>query len=154
MLRPTSEPGACAQCFRSGRQDNPCLAAQMSDSKGEPGSPGAGNAGGDLDQRRQSLETALAQKKAAEKPDNDDANTGSAAGFAAAMKLSSEFIAGVVVGAALGWFIDRFAGTSPWGLIVFLLLGFAAGVLNVLRSAGKVAYRTLPEDKGPGRDQQ
>ncbi len=70
------------------------------------------------------------------------------------MKLSSEFIAGVVVGAALGWFIDRFAGTSPWGLIVFLLLGFAAGVLNVLRSAGKVAYRTLPEDKGPGRDQQ
>ncbi|TIS88531.1 MAG: ATP F0F1 synthase subunit I, partial [Mesorhizobium sp.] len=31
------------------------------------------------------------------------------------------------------------AGTSPWGLIVFLLLGFGAGVLNVMRSAGVVA---------------
>jgi ATP synthase protein I len=31
------------------------------------------------------------------------------------------------------------AGTSPWGLIVFLLLGFCAGVLNVLRSTGAVA---------------
>jgi ATP synthase protein I len=40
------------------------------------------------------------------------------------LKLSSEFIAGVAVGAGLGWVIDRLAGTSPWGLIVFLLLGF------------------------------
>ncbi len=55
------------------------------------------------------------------------------------MKISSEFIAGVLVGALIGWFIDRVAGTSPWGLIVFLLLGFGAGVLNVLRSAGYVA---------------
>jgi ATP synthase protein I len=44
-----------------------------------------------------------------------------------------------VVGAGLGWIIDRVAGTSPWGLIVFLLLGFGAGVLNVLRSAGLMA---------------
>jgi ATP synthase protein I len=44
-----------------------------------------------------------------------------------------------VVGVGLGWFLDRVAGTSPWGLIVGLLLGFGAGVLNVLRSAGVVA---------------
>ena len=43
------------------------------------------------------------------------------------------------MGVGLGWIIDRLAGTSPWGLIVFLLLGFGAGVLNVLRSAGVVA---------------
>ncbi len=55
------------------------------------------------------------------------------------MKLSTEFVAGVVVGAGLGWLIDRGLGTSPWGLIIFLLLGFCAGVLNVLRSAGVVA---------------
>jgi ATP synthase protein I len=35
------------------------------------------------------------------------------------------------------------AGTSPWGLIIFLLLGFGAGVLNVLRSAGMVAEAGL-----------
>ncbi|TIW03945.1 MAG: ATP F0F1 synthase subunit I, partial [Mesorhizobium sp.] len=44
--------------------------------------------------------------------------------------------AGVVVGVGLGWIIDRLAGTAPWGLIVGLLLGFGAGILNVLRSAG------------------
>lgn len=62
-----------------------------------------------------------------------------ATGFAQAVKVASEFVAGVVVGGALGWGIDRFLGTSPWALIVFLLLGFAAGVLNVLRAEGKVA---------------
>jgi ATP synthase protein I len=44
----------------------------------------------------------------------------------------------VLVGAGLGWLIDRLLGTSPWGLIVLLLLGFAAGVLTVMRSAGVI----------------
>jgi ATP synthase protein I len=61
------------------------------------------------------------------------------AGFGQALKLSSEFIAGIAVGVGIGWLIDRVAGTSPWGLIIFLLLGFVAGVLNVLRSAGLIA---------------
>ncbi|TBW32321.1 ATP F0F1 synthase subunit I [Siculibacillus lacustris] len=64
---------------------------------------------------------------------------GRPSGFGQAIKIASEFVAGIVVGAALGWGIDRALGTSPWALIVFLLLGFAAGVLNVLRAEGKVA---------------
>jgi ATP synthase protein I len=59
-------------------------------------------------------------------------------GFARGMRLSAELVGGVVVGFILGWLLDRWLGTSPWGLIVFLLLGFAAGVLNVMRSAGVV----------------
>ena len=39
--------------------------------------------------------------------------------------------------------IDRAIGTTPWGLIIFLLLGFCAGILSVLRSAGMVAERKL-----------
>ncbi len=70
------------------------------------------------------------------------------AGMGYALRLSSEFIAGVVVGAAIGWFVDRMAGTSPWGLIVFLFLGFGAGVLNVLRSAGLVADQGVKPPKG------
>ena len=58
--------------------------------------------------------------------------------LARGLRLSSELVAGVLVGAGLGWLIDRWLGISPWGLIVFLLLGFAAGVLNVMRSAGVV----------------
>jgi ATP synthase protein I len=52
-------------------------------------------------------------------------------------------VAGVAVGALLGWMLDRWLGISPWGLIVFLMLGFAAGVLNVMRAAGVVRNRTL-----------
>ncbi len=63
--------------------------------------------------------------------------------MARGFRLSTEFVAGVVVGAAIGWLLDRWLGTSPWGMIVFLLLGFAAGVLNVMRAAGVVASNTL-----------
>ncbi|WP_053086104.1 AtpZ/AtpI family protein [Nitratireductor soli] len=105
----------------------------------------------DLERRRRDLEKALASKMP-EKPDGGAGKTqGGMAGFGNALKLSSEFIAGIGVGVGLGWFIDRMAGTSPWGLIIFLLLGFGAGVLNVLRSVGQVAEfgaKTPKDGKG------
>jgi ATP synthase protein I len=64
-------------------------------------------------------------------------------GFARGFRLSSELVAGVAVGALIGWLLDRWLGSSPWGLIVFLLLGFAAGILNVMRAAGVVRERSL-----------
>src|SRR5882672_8744420 len=59
-----------------------------------------------------------------------------ASAMARGLRLSSELIAGVVVGAVIGWGFDRLLSTSPFGLIVFFLLGFVAGVVNVVRSAG------------------
>jgi ATP synthase protein I len=53
-----------------------------------------------------------------------------------ALRLSTEFVAGVLVGFGIGWFVDRALGTSPWGLIVFMMLGFCAGIYNVMRAAG------------------
>ena len=53
-----------------------------------------------------------------------------------AMRLSSEFVAGVLAGAGLGWALDRALGTRPWGLIGLLLLGFGAGIYNVMRATG------------------
>jgi ATP synthase protein I len=65
-------------------------------------------------------------------------SAGDMSGFARGMRLSAELVGGVAVGFLFGWLLDRWLGTSPWGLIVFLLLGFVAGVLNVMRSAGVV----------------
>ncbi|HQZ12115.1 MAG TPA: AtpZ/AtpI family protein [Devosia sp.] len=59
-------------------------------------------------------------------------------GLGRGFRLGSEFVAAVVVGAALGWGIDRLFGTTPWGMIILLLLGFAAGVLNVVRAAAEM----------------
>jgi ATP synthase protein I len=78
--------------------------------------------------------------------DQPEAGSGDGAAKASAMalgfRLSSELIAGVVVGALIGWGFDRLLSTSPFGLIVFVLFGFVAGVVNVIRSAGVAPDRT------------
>src|SRR5882757_7101356 len=77
------------------------------------------------------------------KTDQSGTENGDSAARASAMalgfRLSSELIAGVAVGAAIGWGVDRWLSTSPFGFIVFMLLGFVAGVVNVVRSAGAIS---------------
>jgi ATP synthase protein I len=65
-----------------------------------------------------------------------------ASAMAVGLRLSSELVAGILVGALLGWGFDHYLSTSPWGLIVFLLLGFTAGVMNVMRSTGAMAKQS------------
>jgi ATP synthase protein I len=67
-----------------------------------------------------------------------------ASGFARGFRLSSELVAGVLVGTGIGWLIDKGLGTLPWAVFVFALIGFAAGVLNVMRQAG-VASGGVPD---------
>jgi ATP synthase protein I len=87
-----------------------------------------------LDRLDRDLAVERAERAAAARPEKTDG-----AGIAMAFRLASEFVAGVLVGAALGWGLDYVAGTSPWGLIVLLLLGFCAGVLNVIRVSGRMS---------------
>jgi ATP synthase protein I len=54
-----------------------------------------------------------------------------------AFRVLSEFVAAVIVGTFIGWWVDRVAGTSPAFLITFLLMGAAAGFWNVYRIAIK-----------------
>jgi ATP synthase protein I len=90
-----------------------------------------------LSARLQRLGERLAREEARRPSDGPGENRATAAsGYAKGLRLASEFVAGVLVGAGLGLLIDREFGVSPWGLIVFVLLGFAAGVLNVMRDAG------------------
>lgn len=102
------------------------------------GDPKDGNGGGNLSERLQRLDEKLDAREAEEKRKQPapSANAADRSGFSAGLKLSGDFVGGVVAGFAVGWAFDKLTGWSPWGLIVFLLLGFAAGVLNVLRSIG------------------
>ena len=106
-----------------------------------------------LEERMQRLDAELAKRRADDSASDaaEEKAAESRKGYAVAMKLSSEFVAAVIVGALLGCLVDRFAGTAPWGMIVLLLLGFCAGVLNVMRSAGLVAS-PHPVDRMAGRD--
>jgi ATP synthase protein I len=107
-----------------------------------------------LSARLQRLNEGLGRVRPAGQPsDSPDADrAATASDYARGFRLSSELVAGVVVGAGLGWLIDRWLGTSPWGLFVFLLLGFAAGVLNVMRTAGVVAGSALDDKNRLKRD--
>jgi ATP synthase protein I len=74
--------------------------------------------------------------------------TADPSGFARGFRLSAELVVGVLVGAGLGWLLDRWLGTLPWGMFVFALLGFTAGVMNVMRSAGAgAASKTSRDDR-------
>ncbi len=53
--------------------------------------------------------------------------------LAMAFRVAGELIAALVVGVAIGWWLDRLLGTTPWLLVLFLVLGFAAGIVNVWR---------------------
>lgn len=117
------------------------------DRKSGPGDSRDGSSEEELAKRLQSLDERLDRKfeERAPKPSARSDNTG----FANALKLSSEFVAAILVGAGLGWGIDRLAGTSPWAMIVLLLLGFCAGVINVMRASGAMAdpHRQNPRDR-------
>ena len=52
-----------------------------------------------------------------------------------AMRVSVELVAAVAVGVTIGWLIDAWLDTGPWGLIIFVFLGGIAGMLNVYRLA-------------------
>lgn len=87
---------------------------------------------GSLDRRLSEIRKVKTEQPAGESGNGAARASAMARGF----QLSSELIVGVLVGAAIGWGFDRLLSTSPFGFIVFLLLGFVAGVVNVVRSAG------------------
>ncbi len=78
-------------------------------------------------------------------------------GFGSAMSLAlragSEFVAAIVVGGLIGYGLDALMHTKPAFLIVFFLVGGAAGTVNVIRATspkGAAEHPTsrLPEAKG------
>ena len=88
-----------------------------------------------LSARLRRLGDELGRGRPKQSPRAEAPNTGPmGSGLARGLRLSTELVAGVLVGAVIGWGLDHWLGISPWGLIVFLLLGFAAGVLNVMRA--------------------
>ena len=55
-----------------------------------------------------------------------------------ALKISTELVAAVVVGSTIGFLLDSWFDTKPLLIICFFIMGVAAGILNVFRSAKKM----------------
>ena len=102
----------------------------------------------DWDARSAALARRIADQRQRMPKERDEpaSRSGGMQGVAQGLKIASEFVAGILVGAGIGYLIDQIAGTTPFGLIVFLMIGFAAGVLNVIRG---VSGTTPPHGPGP-----
>jgi len=75
-----------------------------------------------------------------------DEPPGTAVGMAARMGV--ELVVGLVVGGMVGWGFDYLLGTRPWLMLLFFLLGIAAGMRNVMRMASAMNARQ-GSDKDP-----
>ena len=91
---------------------------------------------------------------------NDGKNSQSLTGIGLAFRVGVELLSAVAVGGAIGWGLDLWLETRPWLMLVLLLLGGAAGILNVYRissgdscAAGYNKTDNAAEDP-TGRDQE
>ena len=75
----------------------------------------------------------IAKKKI--KKNNQKNNGSNAASLGKALKISTELVAAVVVGSTIGFLLDNWFDTKPLLTICFFIMGGAAGILNVFRSA-------------------
>jgi len=93
---------------------------------------------GDIPDRLKDLSSRLAAEKsisaAQERPPRQYQGAGD---YSKGYRLISEFVAGILVGAVVGYGLDRLFSTLPLFLIIFVLVGFAAGMLNMSRAANR-----------------
>ena len=100
-------------------------------------------------QRLDTLGQQLAEAKARRAPAPQLEPEARAAALGKALRLATELVAGVIVGGFIGWALDRAFGSAPFLMVVFLILGSAAGIMNVVRSAKAMQAEVKPGKAPP-----
>ncbi len=71
------------------------------------------------------------------------------------MRAGTELVGAVIAGGVIGYLIDQWLGSKPWGLIILLLLGVITGFVNVWRTTQnmgvQVGYSELHKQKKPAK---
>ena len=65
-----------------------------------------------------------------------------------AFRVAVEIVSAVGIGFVVGWLLDGWLGSKPWLMVVFVMVGFAAGILNVYRMASGFGYGAGYTEKG------
>ncbi|WP_371421240.1 AtpZ/AtpI family protein [Tardiphaga sp.] len=65
------------------------------------------------------------------------AATGTDANYSLGNRVLAELLGGIGGGALLGWLIDRFAGTAPWGLLIVMAVGIVVAFVNIIRISNR-----------------
>jgi ATP synthase protein I len=89
------------------------------------------------DARIDALEERLKAAHEREEQRNRPQVQGADANYKLGNRVLAELLGGMIGGALIGWVIDRFAGTSPWGLLVMLFLGIIVAFRNIIRISSR-----------------
>ncbi len=98
----------------------------------------------DLDQLEAKLKAARERIDGREEGSKNGSYNDSLAGVG--YRMSIELVVGICVGLGLGWLIDTQMGTKPWFMLVFMFLGLAAGIFNVVRLSRDMQRRMDKRD--------
>lgn len=113
---------------------------------GEPGKDRKSDRLADLDSRLRAARDAGKPKPRAGRDKFDAMSYG--------WRMIIELVVSVMVGAAMGWGLDRLLGTLPVFLIVFVMLGFASGVRTMMRTAAEMQRRRDRGDIPPTPEEE
>ncbi len=102
----------------------------MSNNESDPESIGE-------DHRLEGLKDRLDAAHSAEEARAHPAAAGADTRYSLGNRVLAELLGGVGGGALLGWLIDRFAGTAPWGLLIVMALGIIVAFVNIIRIANR-----------------
>ena len=86
-----------------------------------------------LDRLSSELKGRAAPPPPGPQPKSDAKSDGSGSAMSLGLRAGSEFVSAVIIGLGIGWVLDRALHTNPAFLIVFFLIGVAAGIWNVIR---------------------
>jgi len=101
---------------------------------------------GRISDLRDRLDKLSAQRQAG--ADGEHSAQISGSGMAYGMRMAGELVATVIVGGLIGIGLDKWLGTWPWLFVLLFVLGFAAGVLNVVRAYERIQKQVLAKTGG------
>ena len=97
------------------------------------------------------LSVAIARRRKAD--DKGPPDGGRSEGLGAGMRIAVEMAAAIGIGVAIGVLLDRWLGTTPWLLLLFFVIGFAAAILNVYRTAQELDRKAKARKAGERADE-
>lgn len=96
--------------------------------------------------RMDALEARIAAAKARSEPKRTEAEEHHSQAQLA-WRMVIELVAGLGIGFGIGYGLDWALGTTPWLMVVFVILGFIAGIKTMIRSANEIQQGALERDR-------
>jgi ATP synthase protein I len=95
-----------------------------------------------------------AEEEAGLKPVEPDPETVSYRATVKGYRVGTDFVITVLTFIFVGWLIDRYFATGPWGLLILLLVGFGVGMMNLVRAVKREPNGAPNGQEGNGQEKK